>query len=67
MRSTEEARQHRDALLPVRARFGEKPLQDVTEVDIEALVDWMLTEGRRRGGKPGSGLGVRSVPAGTTR
>ncbi|MEU5942826.1 hypothetical protein ABZ807_27490 [Micromonospora sp. NPDC047548] len=55
------AANYRDALLPVGARLGEKPLQDVTEVDIEALVDWMLTEGRRRGGKPGSGLGVRSV------
>ncbi|MFJ8691108.1 tyrosine-type recombinase/integrase [Micromonospora wenchangensis] len=52
---------YRDALLPVRARLGAKPLQDVTEADIEALIDWMLTEGRRRGGKPGTGLGVRSV------
>ncbi|SCL73549.1 site-specific integrase [Micromonospora peucetia] len=51
------AANYRDALLPVRARLGSKPLQDVTE----ALIDWMLTEGRRRGGKPGTGLGVRSV------
>ncbi|MEO3748649.1 site-specific integrase [Plantactinospora sp. B5E13] len=43
------------------ARLGERILQQVTEADVEALVDWMLTEGRRRGGKPGTGLGVRSV------
>ena len=55
------AANYRDALLPVRARLGEKPLQEVTEEDIEALIDWMLTQGRRRGGKPGTGLGVRSV------
>ena len=55
------AANYRDALLPVRARLGEKPLQEIAEEDIEALIDWMLTEGRRRGGKPGTGLGVRSV------
>lgn len=55
------AANYRDALLPVRARLGERVLQEVTEEHIEALVDWMLTEGRRRGGKPGTGLGVRSV------
>ncbi|PZG07851.1 site-specific integrase [Micromonospora craterilacus] len=55
------ASNYRDALLPVRARLGGKPLQDVNEADIEALIDWMLREGRRRGGKPGTGLGVRSV------
>lgn len=55
------AANYRDALLPVRARLGEKLLQEIAEEDIEALIDWMLTEGRRRGGKPGTGLGVRSV------
>jgi hypothetical protein len=29
------AANYRDALLPVRARLGGKPLQDVTEADIE--------------------------------
>ena len=29
--------------------------------DIEQLRDWMLEQGRRRGGKPGTGLGARSV------
>ncbi|RBM16677.1 site-specific integrase [Streptomyces sp. PT12] len=33
----------------------------VSEEDVEGLVDWMLTSGRIRGGKPGTGLGIRSV------
>lgn len=55
------AANYRDALLPVRERLGVRPLQSLTERDVEALVDWMLTSGRRRGGKPGTGLSVRSV------
>ena len=50
-----------DALRPVRDRLGHRPLRDLTEEDIDELVEWMLTAGRRRGGKPGTGLGVRSV------
>ncbi|RKE21923.1 tyrosine-type recombinase/integrase [Streptomyces sp. TLI_171] len=49
------------AMVPVRAHSGAKELQSLTEEDIESLIDWMLTSGRRRGGKPGTGLGVRSV------
>jgi integrase len=52
---------YRDAFRPVRERLGERKLQSVTKADIERLVDWMLTEGRKRGGKPGTGLGARSV------
>jgi integrase len=52
---------YRNALQPVRDRLGEHPLQSVTKADIEDLVDWMLSSGRRRGGKPGTGLGARSV------
>jgi len=33
----------------------------VTRQDIERFRDWMLAEGRRRGGKPGTPLGPRSV------
>lgn len=55
------AANYRDALLPVRHRLGDRRLQAVLEADVEGLVDWMLTEGRRRGGKPGTGLSVRSV------
>src|SRR6266851_7709217 len=52
---------YRDALKPVRDRLGERPLQSITKADIEELVDWMLTAGRKRSGKPGTGLGARSV------
>src|SRR5262249_3632600 len=51
----------RDALKPVQARLGDQPLQSITKADIEQLVDWMLTAGRKRSGKPGTGLGARSV------
>jgi hypothetical protein len=50
-----------NALLPVRERLGRRKLQSVTRKDIEDLRDWMLAEGRRRGGTPGTGLGPRSV------
>jgi integrase len=52
---------YRDALKPVRARLGDRPLQSITKADVEQLVDWMLTAGRKRSGKPGTGLGARSV------
>ncbi|WP_088289823.1 tyrosine recombinase XerC [Kineosporia sp. A_224] len=55
------AANYRAALLPVRARLGERRAQTVVEQDIDALVEWMLTSGRRRGGKPGTGLSARSV------
>lgn len=55
------AANYRDAVLPVRTKLGTRKLQSLTEADVERLVDWMLTEGRRRGGKPGTGLSVRSV------
>jgi integrase len=55
------AANYRDALLPVRERLGGRPLQRLTEAHVEGLVDWMLTEGRKRGGKVGTGLSVRSV------
>ena len=52
---------YRHALKPVRARLGDRTLQSITKADIEQLVDWMLTAGRKRSGKPGTGLGPRSV------
>jgi len=55
------ASNYADALLPVRERLGGRRLQALTEEDIDDLVSWMLTSGRKRGGKVGSGLGVRSV------
>jgi len=55
------AANYRDAMLPVRDRLGGRDLQRLSEADVEGLVDWMLTEGRRRGGQPGTGLSLRSV------
>jgi integrase len=52
---------YRDAFRPVRERLGHRNLQSVSKADIEGLVDWMLTSGRKRGGKAGTGLGPRSV------
>jgi site-specific recombinase XerC len=49
------------ALRPVRAFLGTRPLQSLHEQDIDDLVQHMLTTGRVRGGKPGTGLGVRAV------
>jgi integrase len=54
-------RNYEDALWPVRERLGTRPLQSITKADVEDLVDWMLTAGRRRGGKPGTGLSGRTV------
>jgi integrase len=50
-----------NALQPVRERLGRRKAQSVTRADIEDLRDWMLAEGRKRGGKPGGPLGPRSV------
>ncbi len=49
------------ALLPARERLGRRKARSVTRQDIVQLKDWMLAEGRRRGGKTGTGLGPRSV------
>jgi integrase len=54
-------RSYRDALRPAHERLGTTPIQKVTKADIERMVTWMETSGRRRGGKPGTGLGPRSV------
>jgi integrase len=54
-------RKYQDASQPVRERLGTRPLQSVTKSDVEDLMDWMLTAGRRRGGKPGTGLSGRTV------
>jgi integrase len=57
-------RSYFDALRPAHERLGSIPMQKVTKADIERMVTWMETAGRRRGvsgGKPGTGLGPRSV------
>lgn len=55
------AANYRDALRPARERLGRRELQSVEKADVEALVEWMATAGRKRGGKPGTGLGPRSI------
>lgn len=52
---------YRDSFRCPRELFGERPFQSIIKGDIEDLVDYMLTRGRKRGGKPGTGLGPRSV------
>jgi len=51
-------RNYQDAMRPVRERLGTRPLQSITKSDVEDLVDWMLTAGRRRGGSPEQGCPV---------
>ncbi|MUN38981.1 tyrosine-type recombinase/integrase [Actinomadura litoris] len=45
----------------VRERLGDMPAQGVTVAHIVALVKYMQSSGRKRGGKPGTGLSGRSV------
>jgi integrase len=54
-------RSYSDALRPAHERLGSLPMQKVAKADIEKMVTWMETSGRRRGGKPGTALGPRSV------
>ena len=51
----------RHALQPVRDRLGSRKFQSLTRWDVDALVDWMATSGRKRGGTPGTGLGPRTI------
>ncbi|PKW13655.1 tyrosine-type recombinase/integrase [Saccharopolyspora spinosa] len=55
------ARSYQDALRCVYDLLGDRKLQTLTEEDIDDLIRWMLTSGRKIGGKPGTGLGLRSV------
>jgi integrase len=54
-------RSYSDALRCPLERLGRARAQDVTRRDVEDLRDYMLREGRKIGGKPGTGLGPRSV------
>lgn len=53
--------QLRHALRRVREFMGDRRYQSVSRADVDALVDWVLTSGRKRGGKPGTPLSARSV------
>ncbi|MGY1499180.1 site-specific integrase [Streptomyces sp. QTS52] len=54
-------RSYEDAMRYVRTHLGQRQLQQLTEDDVESLIDWMLTSARRIGGKAGTGLSVRTV------
>jgi len=54
-------RSYEDAMRYVRTHLGYKRLQELSEDDVESLIDWMLTSARRRGGKAGTGVGERTV------
>jgi hypothetical protein len=54
-------RSYIDALRPAHERLGSLLMQKVSKRDVEQMVTWMETCGRRRGGQPGTGLGPRSV------
>ncbi|WP_326661728.1 hypothetical protein [Streptomyces canus] len=64
IRGVEEATasNYDNAIRPSRLFLGDKRLQLLTEEDVEVFVDWMLTRGRQRGGKPGTGLGGPCSP-----
>ncbi|MEV5678558.1 site-specific integrase [Streptomyces sp. NPDC052179] len=55
------ARSYVDAMAYVKTRLGSKLVQQLTEEDVTEMVTWMLTSARRIGGKPGTGLSVRTV------
>jgi integrase len=54
-------RNYEGAFRCVRDQLGKRKAQTVSKDDIEDLVEFMLTKGRKRGGKPGTGLSGRSV------
>ncbi|XUZ24704.1 tyrosine-type recombinase/integrase [Streptomyces sp. RMIT01] len=55
------ARSYVDAMAYVKTRLGSMLVQQLTEDDVTEMVTWMLTSARRIGGKPGTGLSVRTV------
>ena len=60
-RRASTARSYRDAFRCAREQLGTRNAQTISKDDIEDLIDYMLTMGRKRGGKPGTGLKGRTV------
>jgi integrase len=54
-------RAYQDALRVPREQLGQRRLQSIGTADVSALVEFMLTNGRKKGGPVGTGLGPRSV------
>ncbi len=55
------ARNYTDEFRCVRDRLGKRVAQTISKDDIEDLVTFMLTSGRKRGGEAGTGLSGRTV------
>jgi integrase len=55
------ARTYTDALRVPRELLGHRKLQSLTTADVTGIVEHMLTRGRVKGGKIGTGLSPRSV------
>lgn len=55
------------ALVHVRDRIGHVPLQQLTEDQIQEFIDDVVSNGRRRGGEPGTRLAVSTVEGILTR
>jgi len=47
---------YRHGIQPAKDRLGALPLQKLTTAHVDDLVDWMLREGRKRGGQAGTPL-----------
>jgi integrase len=54
-------RAYQDALRVPREQLGHRKMQSLCTPDVTAVVETMLTNGRKKGGPVGSGLGPRSV------
>jgi integrase len=54
-------RAYQDALRIPREQLGIRKIQSIGTADVSALVEFMLTKGRKKGGLVGTGLGPRSV------
>ncbi len=54
-------RAYQDALRVPWELLGHRKLQSIGTADVNAVVDFMLTKGRKKGGPVGTGLGARSV------
>ena len=54
-------RDYQDALRVPRELLGHRKLQSINSADVNAVVEFMLTKGRKKGGPADTGLGPRSV------
>lgn len=55
------AEKYRHALQPVHERLGAREVQAIEKSDVDALLTWMHSSGRKRVGKPGTGLSAATV------